>query len=288
MSSTWYEAVISNRKELRPIETDVSPKLDPLPGIKAVIFDIYGTLIVSGSGDVGSVDQNDRGKDIAVALQASGIDVGQRRVPTIEDLHDSIGKRNEARKSDACPKPEVDIVDVWRETLENCGISEVGVEQANRLAAEYESRANPTWPMPGASDLLAELSRKGKKLGIVSNAQGFTLPLIEELNGHFGVDSVFDMNLCVFSYRYRQAKPGARLFDVLCQGLRRVGIAPKDAIYVGNDRLNDVWAATQAGLRTAWFAGDRRSLRAREDDRRVSELDHDIILTELSQLIDCL
>lgn len=287
MSSSWFDAVISRRRPLEPVPTDVVPKLQQLPEIKAVIFDIYGTLVISGTGDVGSVDEFDSGDQMNAAIEAAGIAIGQGRLPTIDDLHDEIRSSNSRRLSDACPKPEVDIVDIWRQTLIRCGIAGTTTAQLHRLAAEYESRANPTWPMPGAQELLVQTSRSGRKLGIVSNAQGFTLPLVEDLDGRFGVDSVFDLNLCVFSCRYRQSKPGRRMFDVLCGGLQRLGIAAGEAIYVGNDRLNDVWAAHQAGLRTAWFAGDRRSLRPRADDPRASSVEPDIVLTHLDQLIGC-
>lgn len=288
MSLNWYDAVLRRRKELLPIETAVAPELQKLAGIKAVIFDVYGTLVVSGCGDVGSSDSDDRGDQMSAAIDAVGIQIGGGRLPTIADLQSNIQAINSLRESESCPKPEVDIVDVWRRTLMDCGIQAVTTEQFNRLAAEYESRANPTWPMPGAKQLLDQLSQRGCKLGIVSNAQEFTLPLVEDLDGSFDVESVFDLNLCVFSCRFRQAKPGFRLFTALCDGLLRAGIAPHEAIYVGNDRLNDVWAATQSGLRTAWFAGDRRSLRAREDDPRAASTGNDIILTHLDQLIDCI
>ena len=286
MNLDWMDAVILNREVLEPLATDVEPTLKDLDGIQAVIFDVYGTLVVSGSGDVGVADETGRGEKIATALSACGIETGER-VPTIDDLHAQIRAANDRRLSEDCPKPEVDIVDVWRETLIACGVESATVGQCNRLAAAYESLANPTWPMPDAADVLRELSRRGHRLGIVSNAQVFTLSLVEDLAGRFGADSVFDPNLCVFSNRYRQAKPGPRLFDVLCGGLERLGIEPQAAVYVGNDRLNDVWAASQAGLRTAWFAGDRRSLRDRREDPRVKDLPHDIVLTRLSQLLDC-
>lgn len=287
MNSQWYEAVIRNRSVLEPLPTEAEPKLENLPGIKAVIFDVYGTLVVSGSGDVGAADGSDRGDKIGEALLASGIRLDGVKPPSIEDLHREIRRSNEARLSDRCPKPEVDIVESWRQTLIGCGI-DVSTEQCNRLAAEYESRANPTWPMPGAETLLERLSQSELKRGIVSNAQGFTLSLVSNLVGQIGGDLVFDPNLCVFSNRYRQAKPGPRLFGVLCDGLTRVGIRPEESIYVGNDRLNDVWAASQAGMRTAWFAGDRRSMRTRDEDPRLATLGHDIVLTELTQLLDCL
>jgi putative hydrolase of the HAD superfamily len=70
--------------------------------------------------------------------------------------------------------------------------------------------------------------------------------------------------------------------------LARREIPPSEAIYVGNDMLNDVWAASQAGFRTAWFAGDARSCRRREDDPRCRSLRPDLVLTSLLQLLECL
>ena len=52
--------------------------------------------------------------------------------------------------------------------------------------------------------------------------------------------------------------------------------------------LNDVLPAKQVGFRTALFAGDRRSLRQREDDLRVSKIVPDLVLTELGQLDGCI
>lgn len=287
MTSNWYSPVLERRSVLEPLETGMTPKLKSIDGIKAVIFDIYGTLVISGTGDVGSADDSEQDDAIAAAMEALGISTGSGRRPTMDDLHECIRSSNESRTEEACPKPEVDITEIWRLVIERCGMEPLPTETVHRLSAEYEARANPTWPMPGAQPLLGELAQKGLRLGIVSNAQGFTLPLVEDLGGVFGVDSVFDLNLCVFSYRYRQAKPGPRLFEVLCGGLEHSGISPDQAIYVGNDRLNDVWAASQAGLRTAWFVGDDRSMRPREGDDRVASLPHDLILTDLPQLIRC-
>ena len=126
-------------------------------------------------------------------------------------------------------------------------------------------------------------------MGIVSNAQVFTIPLVENLLGNRDLKSGgFDLDLCIFSNRFRQAKPGPRLFDVLRDALQRRGISPPEAIYVGNDMLNDVWAASQAGLKTAWVAGDKRSCRRRLDDPRCQSLRPDLVLTSLLPLLDCL
>jgi putative hydrolase of the HAD superfamily len=53
---------------------------------------------------------------------------------------------------------------------------------------------------------------------------------------------------------------------------------------VGNDMLKDIWPAARLGCKTALFAGDRRSLRLREDDERCRELEPDLVVDDLSQL----
>ena len=289
--SELLAAVIENRQQLAPIETDIDAQLPKISGIRAVIFDVYGTLVVSGSGDVGSANDGDKASKIGEAFAAVGWHPPVLDIPQYASLLQSEIKRsNDPRRNENCPKPEVDIVDVWRNVLVAAGLDSLATDstQCVRFAAEYESRANPTWPMPGASELLGVLRDRKIPLGIVSNAQIFTIPLVEDLTGGDLAETGFDLNLSVFSNRFRQAKPGPRLFQVLCDGLRRLDIAPHEAIYVGNDMLNDVWAARQAGLRTAWFAGDRRSCRPRDDDPRCQSLRPDIVLTDLLQLPDCL
>ncbi|NND95983.1 MAG: HAD family hydrolase [Pirellulaceae bacterium] len=285
------DAVIEHRESMEPIATDVVADVKHLPGVRAIVFDVYGTLVVSGSGDVGSADEKDTGQMMGEAFAAVGWFPPVLEVPEYgKRLRVAIEQSNESRRGADCPKPEVDIVDAWRLMLSDVGLVDFAndTRRVVQLACEYEARANPTWPMPGAVDLLQRLTQSKRPLGIVSNAQVFTVPLVEDLCGESLVESGFDLDLCVFSNRYRQAKPGPRLFDVLRDGLRRRGISPHEAVYVGNDMLNDVWAASQAGLQTAWFAGDRRSCRDRQDDPRCRSLRPDVVLTDLMQLLNCL
>ncbi|MEM1067271.1 MAG: HAD family hydrolase [Planctomycetota bacterium] len=282
----WMKAVVDCRQPMNQQTTSVEPQLSRLTGIRAVIFDVYGTLVISGSGDVGSVDATPHDQALGSALEAVGLPTSEGL--TVENLHRQIAALNAARKNEQCPKPEVDIVEAWRMTLSDAQV-ECPIETVVRLACQYEARANPTWPMPGAAELLDSLRAAKTPSGIVSNAQIFTIPLVLDLLDAEDLPAAgFDLDLCVFSNRYRQAKPGPRLFDVLREALTRQGIRSNEAIYVGNDMLNDVWAASQAGLRTAWFAGEQRSCRARADDPRCQSLQPDVVLTSLTQLLQCI
>ena len=66
------------------------------------------------------------------------------------------------------------------------------------------------------------------------------------------------------------------------------GVTPGQTLYLGNDMLNDIWAAAQVGFKTVLFAGDARSLRLREDRDQTRNLSPDAVITELNQLAQLL
>jgi putative hydrolase of the HAD superfamily len=59
----------------------------------------------------------------------------------------------------------------------------------------------------------------------------------------------------VAAYRFGRAKPDAAIFHAACDAL---GVAPQEALYVGDDPFIDVEGAQKAGLRAAWM--NRREL----------------------------
>lgn len=277
---------------LSPEATDCRAQLRPLADIRCVLFDIYGTLLISGTGDVGAdvagqdiraMEDTLAGEPALARLAAQAPAAADLMKGRIHDLH----ARSRAR---GLAYPEVDIVQVWQWLLArlNPG-SQLPKELLFRVAMEHECRVNPVWPMPGASAILELLSNRGLGLGIVSNAQFYTPLLLESLLGGEPAGLGFDPRLCAFSYRHGIGKPDSNLFAPPLQRLEReLGCQPGQVLYVGNDMLKDIWAASQHGCRTALFAGDRRSLRLRRDDPRCAELRADLVITQLSQLGPCL
>jgi len=274
---------------LEPIPTDVTPKLDPLPGIRAVLFDVYGTLVISASGDIGLAGERPRERNttgaFAAALDAAGIRAPATAGP--EQLEPAIRTSHAQRSAAGIEFPEVDILAIWSEVLG--GKVSASRDKLAQLAVEYECRVNPVWPMPGLARLLADLRRRPLVLGIVSNAQFYTPLMLEGFLGAPLADLGFDAECCAWSYRLLEAKPATRIYQVALAGLDRVhGIAPGEVLYVGNDLRNDIWPASLTGCRTALFAGDARSLRLREDDPRCAGVVPDRVVTDLSQITDAI
>ena len=282
---------------LEPIATDVVPVLLKLESVRAVLFDVYGTLLVSGSGDVGVMREAACEKALAEALAAVGLSspggsLDEAAHVGMESFFLTIEAFHEQSRSRGVEYPEVDIIAVWSRVvaeLNRRGLLGVQFEpDIRRLAVEYESRANPTWPMPGLEDCLASLHRGGLRLGMVSNAQFYTPELFPALLGKEAEELGFEPGLQFYSYQYGWSKPGRKLYELASAELQRLQIEPENVIFVGNDMLNDILPAKQVGFRTALFAGDRRSLRLREDDPLVLEIVPDLVLIELGQLVHCI
>lgn len=278
-------------RSLQPEPTGHPERLQALPGIRAVIFDIYGTLLVSGSGDVGPASDEQNEQALREALTAAGLPAEKLdpaiRVGTL--LMETIHAAQDERRREHVEYPEVDILEVWKRLLARLADHGLAVNaeigQPRRLAIEYECRGNPVWPMPGMREILQRLTDGGIRLGIVSNAQFYTPLVIEGLLGAGIVALGFDPRLCSWSYRLLEAKPSVRLFQPVVEKLAACfGIAPAQTLYVGNDMLKDIWPASQIGWRTALFAGDRRSLRLRNGDERCRGLQPDLVIDTLAQL----
>jgi putative hydrolase of the HAD superfamily len=157
-----------------------------------------------------------------------------------------------------------------------------------RLAVEYEARANPVWPMPGLEECLRALSERGLLLGVVSNGQFYTRELFAALLGRPAEFWGFDPDLQYYSYEHGRAKPGVDLYRRAAAALAGRGVEAAGVLSVGNDLLNDVRPSALVGFRTALFAGDQRSLRLREGDPRLQGIAPDMVLTALAELPECL
>ncbi|MDR1932529.1 MAG: HAD family hydrolase [Spirochaetales bacterium] len=262
----------------------------PARGIRAYLFDVYGTLFTSDSGDIGTLTSSGGGEAsprgaaentrVQELLAPFGKDCAlpelvRRFTAAVTAEHARLRLRYAARD---VYYPEIDVRKIW------AGILHISEEAAADFALRFELAINPVYPMPGLADTLYKLRAAGFPLGIVSNAQFFTPFLFEAFLGETPGALGFLPDLCLYSFREGEAKPSPRLFRRAAGALAALGIRPEETVYAGNDMLNDVWAAKEAGFCTALFAGDGRSLRLRGDDPRCAGLKPDFVLKSLASL----
>lgn len=259
---------------LAPLPSKIAPRIEPIGGLKAVLFDVYGTLLVSGAGKHSGDNRASQTAALRKALAAVG---GHRCAPAAREgfrlFNAMLSAGHAGLKRSGIRHPEVDILAVWQGILAELRSRalinfKATAPMAARVAVEYENRINPVWPMPGAAGILAELSARGFLLGIVSNAQFYTNLTLSALFGSRW-KRWFHPELCFWSHEYGQAKPGRFLFRRAAREFKKIRAArPREVIMIGNDFENDVLPALGCGFRAVLFAGDRRSCRPGQNPRR--------------------
>ncbi len=172
------------------------------------------------------------------------IDLGRRLGLDLNEDHLAHAYLEATREADVPEPPAVEAL--WRRILERaCGhdVPEGVADEFVRL-----SRRLPR-SLPLYSDTkrcLVQLSEEGRSLGVISNAS--SVEAVGEILGHAGIAPFFP--LVVAGGTEGLAKPNPEIFRT---AVRRAGVSPGDAFYVGDLPYRDAKAAAAAGLGSVWL-----------------------------------
>jgi len=263
---------------LAPIPTRLDPVIPAQVDIDAVLFDVYGTLFISGSGDISLARTPGQPMEPLAAL------LDKFQIETPPDLlrkqfFEAIEASHVLSRRKGVSHPEVEIDAIWQAVA---GFEDPA--RSREFAIEYELLVNPVGPMPHLAEVLAACREAEVAMGIISNAQFFTPLLFEWFLDTTPEGLGFDRDLLLYSWQWGVAKPSAKLFEMAARRLSDRDIRRNRVLYLGNDMRNDMLPARSAGFQTALFAGDKRSLRLRRDNPRCRGLTPDLVITALSQL----
>jgi len=214
----------------------------PKVRFRAVVFDIYGTLLIAPGGGVKPEPLTD--PVLREIIRQAGY--APPTSPSTE-LHAAVLRHHAAA---GVPYPEIDLRVLWREILSIEPDAEI-----TPLVIELETAWHPARPMPGADKIIQRLARAGISLGLLSNAQCNTLPSLGDIS------DLFAPELTLLSYQQGIAKPAPELFQLMAGRLAGRGISPAETLYIGNDPLHDIVPAFAAGFKTALYTGHPDSLR---------------------------
>jgi putative hydrolase of the HAD superfamily len=129
--------------------------------------------------------------------------------------------------------------------------------------------------MPDATrDALAALKAKGKKLGLVSNADAMEIAAWDESP----VAGLFD---CVaFSCDVGYAKPEPEIYEI-CLG--KLGVRPDEAVFVGDGGSDELKGAKALGLTTVMMTGVIKEMWPERIEPRLPYAD--FVIEELNELV---
>ncbi|MFC9843288.1 HAD family hydrolase [Streptomyces sp. NPDC060223] len=201
--------------------------------IKGVLFDFSGTLFRVQSTE----------SWLRTVLTETGIPLSEPElIRAARDLESAGALPGGA--SPAEPLPD-DITEVWEirdESAESHRAAYTALSRRVTLPdpglhdALYERHMVPdAWrPYPDAEEVLDALRERGIAVGVVSNIGWDLRPVFRA----YGLDPY--IGSYVLSYEHGIQKPDPRLFAIACDAL---GVAPEDALMVGDSRPADGGAA---------------------------------------------
>jgi putative hydrolase of the HAD superfamily len=270
---------------IRSLESVQYPsKSEKLSDVRAVIFDVYGTLI--NYWRLGIENTEIRSGIFKEAFRKVAdrfgftpflVEMDPEADPekTLYDLyHGLIALGHEKSVKEDVEFPEVKIEDVWGLILlmlKRRGydpkefLPESPSDLARYCAFCYNFYSLGRGLYPNAVETLSALKKSNIALGILSNAQFYTpmdltLFVREQSRGVYDdYNELFNPDLTFYSYEYGVAKPNVLLFRKLYEALYEYHILPEQTVFAGNDLVLDIEPAAKAGMRTALFIGDKSS-----------------------------
>jgi putative hydrolase of the HAD superfamily len=186
---------------------------------KAVIFDLFGTLVDDFGSSVGQMHH-----EMAAALA----------VP-YEQFITLWGQTTKRRIIGAFETVEANIKYVC-DTIKVSPSAEQ-LEKAVEIRMKYIRQA--LRPRPDAISTTSELKNKGHKIGLLSNCS-IEIPILWQETAFANL-----FNATVFSSRERLKKPDTRIFNLACE---RLGAMSASCLYIADGEDHELKAAASVGL----------------------------------------
>jgi FMN phosphatase YigB (HAD superfamily) len=312
LSLEQYARWLDARRDLTwpaPPEPDpvrARPHLKRLRGVRAVLWNVYGTLLAIPLGEL--VFEHPTPFVMTTALEKTIAEFkmwfSMSRKPGapseyMGQIYRSLLDEQRLAPSPGEKHPEILAERVWEGVLKKLMAKEYQFDAAfygslneysRKIAYFFHSSLQGTAAYPGAAAALRAVADRGLVQGLCADGQCFTpVQLKRALTGQdpdFSFDDWLPPDRQALSHAVRGRKPSERLFHAALDALAANGIEPHEVLHVGSRLERDLLPARKLGLRTALFAGDRNSLDAPQE--RLNDKSHkpDVLLTRLEQIAD--
>lgn len=211
--------------------------------IRAVILDVYNTILAVGPPPRDAEARWARlGQDTWNEAPSLSRAEFEARCETI------ITREQAAARAAGIPFPEIYWPAVATEALPE--LARLSAADLGEFLYRHAQTQRTLGAMPGA-ELLGKLKKANFVLGIVSNAQPYTLRELDAALAGLGLSrSLFDPSLCFWSFEAGFSKPDPHVFRWLTARLKARGIHPAEILIVGDRVDNDIEPARAQGWQT--------------------------------------
>jgi FMN phosphatase YigB (HAD superfamily) len=306
-----YAAYLDTRELTWPAPPEVKPvKARPhlvrLPGVRCVLWDVYGTLLRIAGGELWFEHPQPFVMDVALdkTIQEFKMWGSMSRKPGqpaeyLKQIYRQVFLEQRSVPGGGERHPEIASERLWEAIVKkllqkdyrfDAGFYGSLNEFTRKVAYFFHASLQGTACHLGAAAALKHVAGKGLTQGLLGDGQCFTTVQLQRglaaQDPEARLERLLTDGVSVLSCEVRARKPSDRLFRQALSNLTGRAIAAAEVLHVGCRVEKDLVAARRLGLRTALFAGDRESLQATAEQLKDPHVRPDVLLTELSQIAE--
>jgi len=290
--------------EVEPLKA--KPHLKRRPRVRAVLWNVYGTLLAISGGELYFEHPQQLLMDVALdkTVQEFKMWGSMTRKPGqpgeyLGQIYSLVLAEQRCVTTAGEKHPEAVAERVWEAIIKKLFQKEYKFdtnfygalnEFSRKVAYFFHASLQGTGCYPGAAQALRTVAGAGLVQGLLADGQCFTCVQLQRglaaQDPDARLDELVPEELRFLSCDVRARKPSERLFRHALQALADRGIAPREVLHVGSRLRADLVPARRLGMKTALFAGDKASLQATPEQLKERALRPDVLLTELSQIAD--
>jgi FMN phosphatase YigB (HAD superfamily) len=309
LSLEQYAAWLDKRSDLHwpappgPDPVKAKPHLVRLPEVRAVLWNVYGTLLNVAGGELWFEHPQAFVMSVALdkAIQEFKMWGSMSRKPgqPSEYLQQLYTRELAEQRTGTERYPEVSSERLWESLIKKLLQKDYKFdatffgslnEFSRKVAYFFHASLQGTACYKGAARALRYVAEAGLSQGLLADGQCFTLVQLQRSiaaeDPEARLENLLTDGLTVLSHEARGKKPSDRLFRQAVNALSERGLAPNQVLHVGSRLQQDLVPARRLGMRTALFAGDRGSLQATPEQLNQPASRPDVLLTKLKQIAD--
>jgi FMN phosphatase YigB (HAD superfamily) len=281
----------------------VKPHLPVIPGIKAILWNVYGTLLSISGGDLAFESDNDFLMNVALdkTIHEFKMWASMSRKPgqPSEYMREIYRKVLDEQRLAAADEhgPEIVAEKVWESIIKKLFQKDYKfdatffgslTDYSKKVAYFFHASLQGTGCYEDTAHGITEAAQRGLVQGLLGNGQCFTsTQLVRGLNKQdpsLLLDAVMPAKNRILSAFHKAKKPSDTLFQAAIEELGNQGIEPEEILHVGSSLPRDLGPAKKWGMKTALMAGDRISLEATAEQLKDPRFRPDALLTSPGQI----
>jgi FMN phosphatase YigB (HAD superfamily) len=304
-----YADYLDTRKDIpwpAPLEVKPAkarPHLESMPEIKAVLWNVYGTLLTIPLGDL--VFEHPERMVMEIALDKTITEFkmwgSMSRKPGQPAEYMKALYANELMLQRGLGTgerfPEVLSERIWEALIKklfqkdytfDAGFFGSLNEYSKKVAYFFHASLQATAAQPEAALALKLTAEAGKTQGLLADGQCFTMAQLarglRQQETDLDLAKLLPLTLRTLSCDVKARKPSETIFRHALVALHEKGIRPGEVLHVGSSIARDVAPARKMGMHTGLYAGDKVSLEATPEQLKDPAQRPDVLLTELGQI----